>query len=224
MFSVRQPFPLLIAAKRRLNDPDFETLLRAIVVISFRYNIIGNFQTSEQERTYHAVAERITTEGCATLQQVFDGLRTVYIPDDTFRAAFADKSIGATQPRNRSIARYILCEFERQKSGADLDFQSDTLSLEHICPTNPNGGWQAFTDADVEELSSRIGNMTLLQSSQNKKLGNAEYADKRPVYADSIYHLTRELAEQNADWKPDRIGARQKALANLATVSGMWRN
>lgn len=221
MFSVRQPFPLLMAAKRSLDDAGFEALLRAVVAISFRYNVIGNLQTSEQERTYHAEADRISTGEHKTLGQILDGLRTIYPADEAFRAAFAEKSIGTTQARNRRVVRYILCRLEHQESGADLDFLSDTLSVEHICPTNPEGGWTAFSDEEVEALSSRLGNMTLLQSGQNKDLGNADYAVKRPVYAASAYALTREVAEQNAEWLPDRIVARQRGLANLATA--IWR-
>jgi len=33
--------------------------------------------------------------------------------------------------------------------------------------------------------------------------------------------LTRKIAEDNADWTPERIAARQKALAKLAT--SVWR-
>jgi Protein of unknown function DUF262/Protein of unknown function (DUF1524) len=221
MFSVRQPFPLLLAARRKIDDQGFESLLRAIVIMSFRYNVIGNLQTSEQERTYHAEADRISKGEHATVADVLEGLRVVYPNDDAFRAAFADKTIGTAQARNRRIVRYILCELERQKTGVDHDFESDTLSLEHICPNNPQGGWATFSDEEVEALSPRIGNMTLLQSGQNKDLGNAEYNVKRPIYAASVFALTRELAEQNADWTPDRIGARQTQLANLATA--IWR-
>jgi|GEM_PF-4813187 len=53
MFSVRQPYPMLMAAKRVLTDPDFGTLLRATVVLTFRYNVIGSQHTGEQERLYN---------------------------------------------------------------------------------------------------------------------------------------------------------------------------
>lgn len=221
MFSVRQPVPLLLAARRSQDNAEFESLLRAIVMISFRYNVIGNLQTSEQERTYHAEAERISKGEHKNVGEILEGLRIVYPNDDSFRAAFAEKAIGTTQARNRRIVRYILCELERQKSGTDLDFDSDTLSLEHICPTSPQDGWANFSDEEIEALSPRLGNMTLLQSSQNKNLGNAEYSVKRPVYAASQFVLTREVAEQNADWTPDRINARQSQLANLVTA--IWR-
>jgi hypothetical protein len=221
MFSVRQPFPLLMAARRNLGDGDFEALLRAIVIISFRYNVIGNLQTSEQERTYHAEADRISKGEHRALAQILEGLRALYPADEAFRAAFAEKAIGTAQARNRRVVRYVLCKLEQRRSGADLDFLSDTLSVEHICPTNPEGGWPAFSDEEIETLSSRLGNMTLLNSGQNKDLGNAEYAVKRPVYAASAYALTREVAERNEDWTPERIANRQRGMANQATA--IWR-
>ena len=61
MFRVRQPFPLLLAARRNFNSSDFTTLLRAITVISFRYNTIGAYSPNEQERVYNNTAERISS-------------------------------------------------------------------------------------------------------------------------------------------------------------------
>jgi hypothetical protein len=221
LFNVRQPFPLLMAAQRKLPEPDFEALLKAVVIMAFRYNVIGNLSTGEQERTYHAEATRIAKGEHLELRPILDGLRPVYPKDDAFRATFAQKSIGTTQARNNKIARYILCELERQRSGAALDFTSDALSVEHICPTNPQDGWRDFTDEEVEALSDRIGNMTLLQSSENKKLGNAEYEAKRRIYANSQYLLTRDVAEHYLEWTPERIDARQAEISKAATA--IWR-
>ncbi|MGE0283963.1 MAG: DUF262 domain-containing protein, partial [Rhizobiaceae bacterium] len=116
MFSVRQPYPLILAAHRRLTDDDFEVLLRALVVIAMRYNVIGNLQTSEQERTYYAEAERISRGDHTTLKEILDGVRGVYPNDENFQTSFIDKAIGTTQARNRRIVRYILCKLERQLS------------------------------------------------------------------------------------------------------------
>ena len=55
-----------MAAKRRLTDPEFETLLRACVMLSFRYNVIGGLHTGDQERVYHSVAQRIANGTLAT--------------------------------------------------------------------------------------------------------------------------------------------------------------
>ncbi len=52
-------------------------------------------------------------------------------------------------------------------------------------------------------------------------IGNAEYPDKRRAYAESAYRTTQNVAEQHAEWSPDRIESRQAALARVAT--GVWR-
>ena len=222
MFSVRQPYPLILAARRRLADGDFEALLRALVAISFRYNVIVNLQANEQERTYHAEAERIARGDHLTLPAILDGLRAVYVPDDQFRAAFADKTIGTKPSRNNRIVRYLLCKLEKQTTQADHDFESDAISIEHVCPQNPQADeWPTFNDEAVEAFVFRLGNMTLLESGVNREIGNAAYFDKRPAYEGSLYDMTRRIAADNADWTPARIDARQRAMAAMATA--VWR-
>lgn len=221
MFSVRQPIPLLLAAHQTLVERDFEALLRAVVMISFRYNVISNLQTSDQERTYHALASRISKGVDVSIESILLGLRSVYPNDDRFRLAFAAKSISVKQSRNRRVARYILSKLESQASGSSLDFESGAVSLEHICPTNPSEGWEQFTDEDVESLTSRIGNMLLLETNRNRDIGNSPYSVKRQSYAESTYRVPRELAENCEDWTPDRIDARQQEMAKTATA--IWR-
>lgn len=221
MFSVRQPFPLLLAARRVFNAEDFESLLRASVMISFRYNVIGSLPANEQERVYNQVAEKISRRELTTIAQIMTGLNSIYPSDEAFRAAFVNKLIRTTPSRNRRIVRYILCRLEKQFDGRDYDFDSDTFNLEHILPQNPGAGWDAFTEEEIEALVFRLGNMTLMQAGQNRNAGNDDYAAKRPAYAASGFALTRKIAEENADWTPERIAARQNQMARQAT--SIWR-
>jgi hypothetical protein len=95
------------------------------------------------------------------------------------------------------------------------------LTIEHILPQSPQAGWEAFSDRDLEHFVYRLGNMALLEAGKNKAIENRPYADKRPVLQTSAIKLTRELAEENAEWTPERIGQRQEKLARLATA--VWR-
>jgi hypothetical protein len=222
MFSVRQPFPLILAARRKLSDSDFESFLRAIVVLSFRYNIIGNRQTNEQERIYHAEADKVAKGEHSTFGAILEGLRSLYLSDDTFHAAFAEKAIVTSQSRSNRIVRYILCTLESQATQAKHDFESDSLSIEHICPQNPDGlAWSEFSDEEAEAFAFRLGNMTLLETAKNRSLGNADFKTKREIYNASIYSMTRSVAEDNAEWTPSRIEARQKSMAH--TAKGLWK-
>ncbi len=221
MFKVRQPFPLILAAQRVLSADQFAKVLRACVVIAFRYNVIGNLPANEQERVYYAAAQKLNQGIAGNAQQLLESLQEIYPKDEAFRAVFADKIIRTTDARNNRVVRYILCELERQHSGQDFDFESDTFNIEHILPQNPEAGWEQFTDDEAEALIYRIGNMALLAKGANKDIGNQAYAIKRPVLQASAFGLTQKLAEENAGWTPQRIAARQKALAKLATA--IWR-
>ncbi|MGH9801050.1 MAG: HNH endonuclease family protein, partial [Blastocatellia bacterium] len=103
----------------------------------------------------------------------------------------------------------------------DYDFNSDTFNLEHVLPQNPGAGWEQFSEEEIEAMVFRLGNMTLLQSSANRDQGNEAYAAKRPVYTASGFAVTCKLAEENAEWTPERLAARQTWMAKQATA--IWR-
>ncbi len=221
MFSVRQPYPMLMAARRRLNDEDFGGLLRATSVIAFRYNVIGSQHTGEQERVYHAAAMQLQKEDSPRLQTALDVLKAIYPADDAFRQDFADKSIKTTQSRNAKIVRYILCKLERQAGGIEFDAESSAYSIEHVLPQSPEQGWDTFADRDLEAAIYRLANMVMLESGKNKDLGNRPYSEKQPVLATSGIQLTKKLADENAEWNPTRLDERQRQLSRLATT--VWR-
>lgn len=221
MFRVRQPFPLILAASRTMKKADFSSVLRACMIISFRYNVIGNLPTNEPERCYYMAAQKLAQPGQVGVPQVLECLSEIYPKDDLFKVMFAEKVIRTTDSRNNRVVRYMLCELERQCGGQSVDFESDVFSVEHVLPQNPERGWEQFTEEEIEALVYRIGNMAMLSKGPNKNIGNAPYETKRPVLQASGFELTRKLAEENAEWTPLRIDTRQKALAKLATA--IWR-
>lgn len=220
-FRVRQPFPLLLAAKRIFDAPDFTGLLRATVVISMRFNVIGSYSASEQERKYNDVAERVSRQDLKNLGPALQSLRGIYPDDAAFRTAFAEKTIRTTDSRNNRVARFILCAIEKHLSGQDQNFLSDAFTIEHVLPQNAPDGWGGFGNDDADALMDRLGNMTLLDAGANRDLGAADYARKRTIYQQSGFAITKKLAEDNAEWTPERIAARQNWMAAQATA--IWR-
>ncbi|MCC2868991.1 MAG: DUF262 domain-containing HNH endonuclease family protein [Candidatus Accumulibacter phosphatis] len=220
-FNVRQPLPLLLAARRTFDAPDFSGLMRACVVISMRFNVICSYGTAEQERTYNAVAERIARGEIKNLGSALAVMQGVYPNDAAFRAAFAEKAIRTIQSRNNRVVRFILCALEKHLSDADYSFTSDSFNIEHVLPQNPQAGWETFSDEEADALTYRLGNMTLMQAGQNKNLGNAAYEEKRAVFQQSGFAITRKLATEHAEWTPERIAAHQNWMAAQATA--IWR-
>ncbi|HEY5871198.1 MAG TPA: DUF262 domain-containing HNH endonuclease family protein [Candidatus Tectomicrobia bacterium] len=221
MFNVRQPYSLLLAARRSLDDDGFTRLLRVCSIISFRYNVISGLAPGEQERVYNAVAEKVGTGILTRDSEIIRALRAIYLSDESFRNAFAEKSLKTTLSRNKRVVRYLLFQLERQISGTEYDIGSELYSIEHVLPINPGAGWEQFADNEVERLTYRLGNLTLMASVLNRDLGNISFAAKREVYRTSEFAMTRQLAEENAEWNAERIAARQQRMARMAT--SIWR-
>ena len=220
-FRVRQPFPLLLAAKRIFDAPDFTGLLRATVAISMRFNVICSQSTAEQERKYNEVAERVAKKEPNGLRPTLQLLRSIYPDDAAFRTAFAEKTFRTTDSRNNRVVRFILCAIEKHLSQQAHDFASDAFNIEHILPQNAPDNWGGIGNDDAEALVYRLGNMTLLKASANRDMGNIEYAQKREKYQQSGFAITKKLGDENTDWTPERIAERQNWMATQATA--IWR-
>lgn len=221
IFNIRQPYPLLLSAKRMLNDEDFTTLLRACSIISFRYNAIGGLAPNEQERVYNAVAKEVSEGKRAKVLEILRDLRSIYLSDARFSNAFAEKQLKTVQSRNNRLVLYILFQIERHLTGHEYDADSERYTIEHILPENPADGWSQFSDDKIERFVYRLGNMTLLQAGANRGIGNKPFADKIEAYKTSEFEITRKVAEENREWTVERIAARQRWMAKQATA--IWR-
>jgi hypothetical protein len=224
MFNVRQPLAMLLACYVKFFDTNraaFARVLKSVTVVSFRYNVICNLQTHDQERLYNEIAWKVSAGTLASVSEVVNALRDVYPEDEPFKAAFADKELRTTNSRNKKVVRYILFVIEHQRSGQDFDFESASYNLEHILPEHPTESWSYIEESKQDRLIYRLGNMTPLETKRNRELGNGDYASKRAVYENSDFQITRSIAEHYEEWTEQKIEARQKQLAKLAAC--LWR-
>ena len=221
LFEITQPFPLLMAVHRHFSPQDFDALLRWIVIISFRYNIICKLPNNEQERKYNNAAVKVTSGRAKKLNDLVDDLRPIYPNDALFSEAFSQKTFNIQRTKNVKILRYIFGKIGEIKSQPPIDFDNSKISIEHIFPQNPEKPWEGFDYQNSESLIQRIGNMTLLEQNKNTKIGNKDYPTKCEVYTSSSYVLTKEIAQDHSEWSPNSINHRQKDLAKLA--ANVWR-
>ena len=224
MFNVRQPMALLLTAFDRFaenNRRGFTRLLRAISVVSFRYNVICTRQSNEQEVVYNNIALELSSRRINDVADAIARLRPVYPDDQEFRAAFTDKSLRTTSSRNNKVVRFILFRLEAQLSGQSLDFESAKYGIEHILPENPGDGWDQFDDQQQEASTYRLGNLTILATADNRDLGNTGFANKLEIYRNSKLAITRKVSEEYDAWTEEKIRSRQEWMAKQAT--GIWR-
>ena len=224
MYSVRQPLSMLLACYEQFftqQRTTFTRILRATAVISFRYNIICSWPTHEQERIYNDIAQKVSNHTYKDIYSILSALQDLYPEDAPFKAAFSTKSLRTTNSRNKKIVRYMLFEIEKQTSGQGFDFESATYNLEHILPENPGDDWNSIDESIQERMMYRLGNLTPLEASQNRSLGNQSYAQKRPIYEQSQFAITRAIAEHYDTWNEDKVTSRQEKMARTAAT--LWR-
>ncbi len=219
LFRVKQAYPTLFAAYRNFSSDNFTRLLKLVCVISFRYTVVSSLNPNELETLYNGVAIAIMKGEITNPRQVFDALRSIYVSDEKFSQDFSLLSI-STKGQKRKLVRYILWKLEIDASERQ-DLSEDGFSVEHILPESPTDDWRKnFTDAQIEEMVYRIGNLTPLEPSLNRQVGNGSYAIKQAAYQQSVYRLTQNIAAE--DWVVEALTTRQRQLAQRATH--IWKS
>ena len=120
MFNVRQPLSLLLAVFERFGEEDrrgFQKFLRAITILSFRYNVICGRQSKDQESIYNQIAQEISSSAIENVNEALIKLRPIYPEDREFQAAFEEKVLRTTSYRNNKVVRFILFQLEEHLSG-----------------------------------------------------------------------------------------------------------
>lgn len=220
IFGVTQIYPVLFAAFARFSRADFSRVLKFVVVLSFRYQVVGRLETSLLESVYADAARRLFAREISSPAALAAALSRLWVPDGQFRADMENLSIH-TFGREKRLARYVLFELEQDIARAPRDMDADPATIEHILPENPGDEWMdAFPAQRLDNYVYRIGNLTLLEASRNREAADLGFAAKRALYAESAYSLTNRI--QVDEWTPDTVAARQLQLATRATH--IWRS
>ncbi len=220
ILDVSQCFALLMAAKGKFTEAEFNKLLRDIIIVSFRYNTIGGQNPNELERIYGRASAAIFKDEVTTARSVFEiYLKEAYLDDNSFKNDFQNKSIN-TQKYN-GLVKYILSKLEIRYGGTEPELNSKMLSVEHILPENPDDRWiDIFGLDDVDIFIYRIGNMTLLETSKNRDADRQLFKEKSKIYETSNYKLSGEQINAQ-DWNPSAISTRQHDMAKKAAT--IWK-
>ena len=217
IFGVTQHIPLIMAVYRKKREL-MEKVLRIIVTITFRYNVIGKLNPNDLEKVYNRAAIKISEGKVTTLESIFKELKSIYVSDDNFVSDFTYISINTR--RNKKLAKYILVNIENYLSGSEYDYDRGEITIEHILPENPSTEWfDSFSEDEIENFVYRVGNLTLLESSKNRDIGNKPFPEKIEVYETSKFQLTKNINYD--EWNKETITRRQKYLASLAKQ--IWR-
>jgi len=223
LFRVTQNKSLLMVSYNKLNNiNEFKRLVKSIVSISYRYNVIGKLQTNEMEKIFNKASIKVNDSNEITVSQILVSIKDLYITDESFKNYFELKSFNTNNSNNKKLTRYTLYKIEGQlPNGNKYDYLTDSGTIEHILPENLTEQWEDFFSED-EHIRNlyKIGNLTLLEPNKNNKEAADHTIDiKEPIFKTSKYAITNTISV--SEWNTNAIKQRQTELGRVAC--GVWK-
>jgi hypothetical protein len=210
--------PLLLSVLRKFPPKEARKAVKALVSCGVRFLISGS-SAGTLERAYSERAKDITDGKITTAKGLIAKLKPLIPTDDDFETAFSTARITKSD-----IARYYLRAMERQMAGErepelEPNENAEQINLEHILPRNPiPGTWTGFPVEELPSFTNRIGNLALMQSTQNLIAANEDFQAKKKRYQASKYTTTSSISKVS-NWTPQTIAARQRELAKAAVAT-----
>lgn len=211
---VKQIMPLMLAILRYFDPKEADKAFSLCLSWTVRFLIVGGGGGGVLDRHYGLRAKEISNQEILTADKLAKQMSSIIHNDRSFKEAFEIASV-----RQIKFARYYLRAIDlylAQDPYPQFLPNEDTLSVnaEHILPIRPSSDWTIPSDI-VASYGKRLGNIVLLRASDNVKVGNKIFADKKKVCKASPFKTTQWIAEYD-QWGPEEITLRQKRLAELA--------
>lgn len=216
LFNLKQPYSLLMSAKRNLPIDRFKKVLNSVIIVCFRFSVICGKNPNDIERTFNELAISIYRDKKFDISM----FSKIYVLDNEFVGIFNTRSFSINS-RNTKVIRYILSKIDRF-SGTQINanIYDDNNSIEHILPQNPNEDWEIDEDK-VERLSGRLGNLCLLEKKLNNSIENLNFDTKKTFLAKSVFKCTSIIATEYSNWNENSINSRQAKMGKCA--KSIWK-
>jgi hypothetical protein len=214
VLGIEQIRPLLLAIVRNFERDEVKISAKMLVAWSVRFLIAGGGGGGVLDRHYGLRAQEITAKQIKTAKALSEKMSGIVPLDPQFKERFRTTMISKT-----ILARYYLRALELFLQNDDapmLGGVDDTLifNLEHVMPLSLSEEWN-IEPQWAQAYYKRLGNMVLLRSQANVRLGNKAFLEKRIVYAQSTSKLTQSVGSSD-DWGPVEIDKHQGRLADIA--------
>ncbi|MYB40382.1 DUF1524 domain-containing protein, partial [Candidatus Saccharibacteria bacterium] len=232
LFALLRRFTSIASYQRATRRPVAVAVHRAIADLTtfiMRTSFVeGKFEPSRVEPALANCAQRIASGIGSTDAEDLDILDDLSACDTSqimSEANFIDRLKNARLTDRRRAKRLLFgVNGQQQRDATALSYQG--CSVEHILPQSAHywPGWREFGDSgpDLSDWVPRLGNLTLLGHNDNYSRGrfNASFESKRPVFADSPFTITKDLA-RHSQWSPAAVDARSQDIARMA--ARVWR-
>ena len=210
LFQIKQPFSVLMATIGcKFAEKELLQALKYLYILSIRYNVICRFSPTRQDNAYNKIAMKVFDRTYTRASHIknCDEFKSLYPDDNTFKSAFEYFKLPSRQSSKK--LRFLLVEIENN-FGKSLNYLD--VTLEHICPYNPEQEWHKHFGEGIFDISDRLGNMVLLEKDELKR---ADFATKKSAYLETDFRLAKKVAEYE-NWDLGTLNHYQTWLAKQA--------
>jgi Protein of unknown function DUF262/Protein of unknown function (DUF1524) len=215
LLNIKPMRALLLAIASHMDEKQASDSFQFLVSLGVRLLIAATIRSGSVETPLSTAAKDIFEGKATTSAQLKAQLRSITPSDRQFQEAFERARVSSAR-----LGRYYLRALEMAANNESEPWfipQDDgsVINLEHVMPQKPEDDWPDVSEDDVNQYSKRLGNLVLMRASDNSHAKSAGFAEKKPIYSESPYILTSEIACLE-DWTVTAIVERQKRLAELA--------
>lgn len=209
--------PLLLSGMERFKNDNavLQRFFRSLVNWSVRFLVAGKLGSGALEERYGEVSRKLRKGELKTIKKLREELADVIPTDEAFRNLFRGMTVSQVQ-----LQKYYLRTLEEaaraERGKGDVEPVKGKHNIEHIISRSTEKSYQNLPPETRKAYVNRLGNLALLNAKKNELIGDAEYPEKRSVFAQSEVVLTADIATKYDAWGPDQISKRQDDLADLA--------
>jgi hypothetical protein len=202
------------------------------------YHYVCAVKGVDREKRFFQIAVQLND---AVVKDPSDGLLSLtYSEKKTFREKVTGPDLYKLRGRNYA-AKYILMRADaelRQSNPPKQLYAGKKVTIDHILPQNPAEdcpGFFGFDDSKIrDEVTSQLGNLTLINGARNSAAGNSSYKvklDKFTVHrGDSSkrvmneFAITEDLIRQHPErWDLEAFRQRHTHLVDLVCGEHCWK-
>jgi|688.fasta_scaffold115224_3 uncharacterized protein with ParB-like and HNH nuclease domain len=186
-------------------------VLRALETLYFRRSAICQMDNKDIEKKIQSVAANLYAHGSSKVSDALSEIDSWNPTDQEFLTLF--KVRRGIDP---GIARYMLLEIENSmRPGHPIE----STTLEHILPQDPSLWGLDGNSEETQVLIQQLGNLTILTNSDNSRIQNFPFDDKKVVYKEENLKINA-LVVESSQWGKDEIAARQQKLSEH--ILALW--
>jgi uncharacterized protein with ParB-like and HNH nuclease domain len=186
-------------------------ILRALEILYFRRSVICQKDNKDLEPKIQSVASDLYAHGSSNVTSALIAIDSWNPTDQEFQTLFKLR-----RGIDSGIARYMLLEIENSmRPGHPIE----STTLEHILPQEPSQWGLNAGSEEVEVLIHRLGNLTILKNSDNSRIQNFPFGEKKLIYLEENLKINA-LVLTSAQWGKNEIIARQNNLSE--SILELW--